>query len=121
MKKPQFRAWVKAEKRMVRDVCISPFHVGDCDRLLWNYDDVVLMMNTGLKLILSDYSTIDIYEGDVLMIGSGENLVVIWNHERCQFQLEGEFTFRTFDKIIMTMATRLGNIFENQELSPIRL
>lgn len=121
MKKPQFRAWIKAESRMETGICITPFYVADCDRLRWSDEDVVVMMNTGLKVYLDDDTTTDVYEGDVLMVGSGENLVVVWNDERCQFQLEGEFTFRTFDQISVNIATHLGNVFENPSLSPVQL
>ena len=79
------------------------------------------MMDTGLSVYHDDDTAIPVYEGDVLFIGPAENLVVVWNHERCQFQLEGEFTFRTFDQISVNIAVHLGNIFENPSLSPIRL
>lgn len=75
----KFRAWAKAINIMEFCVDLSPFHVGDCDRRRWRWDEVEVMQYTGLK----DRNGKEIYEGDVW--DNGTKRVVKFDEDRAGY------------------------------------
>ena len=120
MKIPKFRAWNKAEKKMVavNSLVVNrrvPFIVSGNDLL----EDIELLMSTGQFVFdpQTDEET-EIFEGDVLLAPNGENVVVAWNEEVSSFQLQSETKFYTFHDISVNVSVLLGNVYENPALWP---
>ena len=142
---PKFRAWLLAEKKMVRVSAITFFSIGKLEGKvmeilylseshnrfvkIWAKDPerFVLMQSTGLK----DINGKEIYEGDVLKVSSGrmfdideENpfIVVKWDEESGAYTTKdftGEFDVLNLGWQIADELIRvevIGNIYENPEL-----
>lgn len=77
----KFRAWVKSRNIMEYCVDLSPFHVGDCDRSRWTWDEVEVMQYTGLK----DRNGKEIFEGDIIKTSLGHTAVVEWDNENGRY------------------------------------
>ncbi|MBY4961365.1 YopX family protein [Streptococcus suis] len=111
---PKFRAWEKAGKRMVLvgsidfrnefiEYTYSPYD--DSNRVVsefLEFCDVVLMQSTGLF----DKNGVEIFEGDIVRMHSGELLPVKLHHG--MFEPVCYYASRAFG--------RVGNVFENPEL-----
>lgn len=128
--KPKFRAWVKEDKEM------WPVHAIVYDNeTVWveepddedpsgclGFDEVILMQSTGLK----DKNDKEIFEGDIIAIGS--DVVCMKLHSTLGFYVEkkGEIEFisgstdlEDFEDVAKEIADNLeiiGNIYENPEL-----
>jgi len=122
MKIPKFRAWNKAEKKMmaVNSLvvnCRFPFIVSGYDLL--EDKEIELLMSTGQFVCdqQTDEET-EIYEGDVLLAPNGKNVVVVWNEDLIGFQLQSETMVYTFHDISVNVSVLLGNVYENPALWP---
>ncbi|WP_394404851.1 YopX family protein [Streptococcus sp. 20-1249] len=109
---PKFRIWNMHENMMVTDDQIiiwnGNVYINEARKLSpkkltgWSVDDKYLMQSTHLK----DKNGVEIFEGDVVKMHSGELLPVKLHHgmfEPVCYYISGVFE-------------RVGNIFENPEL-----
>jgi hypothetical protein len=106
-RKVMFKAWNKEAKLLMRLNSI------DCNRGELIKKDHVLLQFTGLYDIQKE----EIYEMDVLMIGSGK-FIVMWDAERNGWSfvtLETKSDARPFVGEIAAKATRLWNYFETEK------
>jgi len=108
MRAIKFRAWVKNDNRMESCVDVNPFYIGDCDRLHWKHEEVVLMQYTGLK----DKNGKEIYEGDIVEHRNVGCLQVTWGHLGWHLKnVEHEWS-----GWIETSVEVIGNIYEHPHL-----
>ena len=115
MREIKFRGWNKRYKRMDSDF----IHL-ELNKSYIEYHDLILMQYTGLK----DKNGLEIYEGDILKTRVHKtysiNLEVIWNEDRCCFEMNKRYENTRYDFTCDTMldwdCEVIGNIHENKEL-----
>jgi hypothetical protein len=106
-RKMMFKAWNKEAKLLMRLNSI------DCQRGELIKKDHILLQFTGLY----DKQQEEIYEMDVMLIGS-EKLLVLWDAERNGWtivKLSTKTDSQPFVKEIAVKATRLWNFFESEK------
>lgn len=127
MSEIKFRAWLKAEKKIVEVVLIDFWNkkvvVADPEDPAGfgtvNFDNVVLILYTGLK----DKNGREICEGDIVELhtpaeGIIGRYIVKWDEVAACFYLEGNWEIAP-DEIwehSQSWLTVIGNIYENPEL-----
>ena len=125
---PKFRAWLLAEKKMVRVSAITFFSIGKLEgkvmeilylseshnRFLkiWAKDPerFVLMQSTGVL----DIDGKEIYEGDVVLPTDGGASLVHWKDGAFLVGQYGDMPYVLTD---FTSLVIIGNIYENPELA----
>ena len=110
MREIKFRAWDKINKRMIiamnnETICMSVF-TGD------RINEYNAMQYTGLK----DKNDVEIYEGDIVNLGTKNNFEVVYDLSSFSLRKNNgilcllEIPYRNGDIVV------IGNIYENPEL-----
>lgn len=126
MKIPKFRAWVKAEKRMIK-VCeigyaADKIHfIRDENYSFYLVDEIELMQSTGLK----DKNGKEVYENDIIKDSEDFIAQVVYNEEYVGFGLNYntanlidsfDVTFEELKNEYQNTFEIIGNIYENKDL-----
>lgn len=122
---PKFRAWLKNDKEMI-DVDEIHFDngqldfIGDAITFMRKANEIELMQSTGLF----DKNGKEIFEGDVLAVGTDEEVVnvnVLWDEKHALFIFESK-KYNEKDLLAELVEDNaypfeiIGNIYENKEL-----
>lgn len=127
---PKFRAWDNHEQKMFANneliIWNGNVYANDSKKLTcnnlkgWSIDDECLMQSTGLK----DRNGKEIFEGDILAVGTDEEVVnvnVLWDEKHALFIFESK-KYNEKDLLAELVEDNaypfeiIGNIYENKEL-----
>lgn len=119
MRKIEFRAWLKHEKKMIDVKAIDWNQDGNVISVkcpqgkTYSGDNIELMQNTGLK----DNNYDEIYEGDIVEIITEVEEYGIVKFLDGAFYVEADgFRLNFYDNIRGGDVLVIGNIYENKEL-----
>lgn len=122
---PKFRAWDRTRNEMI-DVDEIHFYngkldfIGDAITFMRTVDEIELMQSTGLF----DKNGQEIFEGDILAVGTDEEVVnvnVLWDEKHALFIFESK-KYNEKDLLAELVEDNaypfeiIGNIYENKEL-----